>query len=123
VAAAVVLSFGVAAHSQAAHWRDSLSLYSRAVEISPTDVAMLFNLGNAVQTGERAAEAEGLYRRALAIRPAHSPSELNLAELLREGGASEDRAESTALYQSVLRARPGNRRALAGLEALAGSAP
>lgn len=119
----VVLGFGAAAHSQAKNWSDSTSLYSRAVEVSPRDVAMLFNLGNAVQAGARAGEAESLYRRALAVQPAHSPSQLNLAELLREGGNAEDRAESVALYQSVLRARPGNSRAVSGLSALEQSVP
>lgn len=123
LAACVVAAFGVAAHVQASHWRSSLALYRRAVDVSPRDVAMLFNLGNAELARGDVDEAERLYRRALAIHPASSPAQLNLAELLRERGRADDRAESIALYRSVLVARPGNRRAREGLAALGETGP
>ena len=51
----ILLTYGVVAHRQAAHWQSSHRLYTRALEISPNDVAMLFNLGNA--------ELDGAHRR------------------------------------------------------------
>lgn len=118
LALVVVVVLGVAAREQASHWRSSLALYRRAVDVSPRDVAMLFNLGNAELAEGRVDEAESAYRRALAIQPASSPAQLNLAELLRERGRAQDREESIALYRSVLVARPNNERARAGLAAL-----
>ena len=115
VAAAVLFGLAWAAHRQLGYWRDSETLYARALEVSPRDVAMLFNLGN-VRLGQgRTGEAERLYRRVLEIAPASSPAQLNLAELLRLHRGTLARAESVALYRSVLRARPHNRRAREGL--------
>jgi len=123
LAVVVVVGLSIASYQQVSHWRDSLSLFSRAVDISPRDVTMLFNLGNAVQRDGRVDEAEALYRRALVVQPSHSFTQLNLAELLRERGVPEDRAEASELYENVLRSRPGNRRAVAGLAALESKGP
>lgn len=103
------------AHRQAGYWQSARALYGHALEISPRDVTLLFNMGNAELDAGRYAEAEAGYREALAVHPGHSPAQLNLAELLRKYGEPSDLAEAVALYRSVLRERPGNFRATRGL--------
>lgn len=115
IALAVLVGYGLSAHRQVAYWRDSNSLFTRALEISPRDVAMLFNMGNADVVASRFEQGEARYREALAIHPSHSASQLNLADLLRKHGPAEDAPEAITLYRSVLVARPGNRRAERGL--------
>jgi tetratricopeptide (TPR) repeat protein len=119
VAAAVALALlgtlAFAAHRQAGYWQSSTSLYARGLEISPRDVTLLFNMGNAELAAERYGEAEAHYRRALEVHPGNSPAQLNLAELLRKHGEPADLVEAIALYRSVLADRPGNFRATRGL--------
>ena len=115
VAMVVLGAQGVAAHRQASYWRDSRTLYTRALEVSPRDLTLLFNMGNAEALAERYGKAEGFYRRALEVNPASSPAQLNLAELLRKHGEPADLAEAIGLYRSVLAARPANFRATRGL--------
>ena len=115
VALASLLGLGAAAQHQAGYWRDSRALFGRALEISPRSVTMSFNMGNAeLQAGEYGL-AEGRYRDALSVDPGHSPSQLNLADVLRKHGTAADVPEAIALYRRVLAARPGNRRAERGL--------
>ena len=117
---AVLLAYGVAAHAQVGYWRDSSTLFARALEINPRDVTMLFNMGNAEKDAGRYDRAEARYRDALQVHPGNSPSQLNLADLLRKHGTPEDTREARALYRQVLAARPRNRRAERGLRKTAG---
>jgi hypothetical protein len=112
---AVLAGLATAAYRQEGYWQDSRTLYARGVAVSPRDVTLLFNLGNAEADAGHARDAEALYRRALEVHPGHSPAELNLADLLRRQGDRADLAEAIALYRSVLEDRPGNFRALRGL--------
>jgi hypothetical protein len=113
--AAVLAAYAAAAVRQAGYWQDSRTLYARGLAISPRDVTLMFNLGNAEVDSGNVREAEALYRRALEIHPGHSPTELNLADLLRRHGEPADLAEAIALYRSVLEDRPDNFRARRGL--------
>jgi len=118
---ALLGAYALVAHRQAGYWQNSRALYARALEISPRDVTLLFNMGNAEIDAGRAVEAEAGYRAALAVHPGHLPSQLNLAELLRKHGQPSDLAEAVVLYRNVLRDRPGSFRATRGLrKALAG---
>ena len=117
---AILLAYGAVAHVQVGYWRDSGTLFARALELNPRDVTMLFNMGNADKDGGRYDRAEARYREALQVHPGHSPSQLNLADLLRKEGTPEDTLEARALYRQVLAVRPGNRRAERGLRKTAG---
>jgi len=122
-ALAAVIALAGAARVQTRHWQNSDTLYTRAVEVSPTDLAMLFNLANVRSLQQRYDEAELLYRRTFEIYPGFSPTELSLAELLLRRGRAADAAEASRLFESVLQERPHNRRAKLGLRILAGDAP
>jgi tetratricopeptide (TPR) repeat protein len=121
VAVAVLATAALAAHRQAGYWQSSSTLYARGLEISPRDVTLLFNMGNAELAAGRHGEAEMSYRQALEVYPGNSPAQLNLAELLRKHGRPADLAEAIALYYSVLADRPGNFRATRGLRKALGS--
>jgi tetratricopeptide (TPR) repeat protein len=114
VAIASVAALAASAAQQVGYWGSSRALYARAVEVSPRDTTMLFNLGNALLSDGERAQAEERYRSALAVHPWHTPAQLNLAEMLREDGELD---ESIALYRKVLLRRPDSKRAGDGLRA------
>jgi Flp pilus assembly protein TadD len=68
-AALVVVALGVAAREQAAIWKDSETLWRRAVEVDPTCSLCESNLGRVVARPGRFADAETHVRRAIALRP------------------------------------------------------
>jgi tetratricopeptide (TPR) repeat protein len=71
-------------------------LYRRILATAPGHIAALSNLGMALLTQGRVAEAVGVLRRANALQPEHAQSALNFAEALRVAGALE---EALAAYR------------------------
>lgn len=94
VAAAAVLALGLGTRRELPHWRDSVSLWSRAVRLDPRSDVALYNLASALaDAGDEAGAAER-YRELLALVPDHVPARRNLA--LLEAKDLERRAGSAA---------------------------
>ncbi len=68
-AVAVLVILTVVANKQVTHWRDSVSLWSHAVECNPEDYASHSGLGNALVDAGRLDDAATSYQRALKISP------------------------------------------------------
>lgn len=82
VAGALVLLLAVLAWRQVQHWRDSIALWTRAIEIDSRNDLALYNLGTALDEAGRSGEALTAYERVLALVPDHADARRNL-NLLR----------------------------------------
>jgi protein O-mannosyl-transferase len=93
VAAAAVVALGLGTRRELPHWRDSVSLWSRAVRLDPRNDVALYNLANALAAAGDEAGAAERYRDLLALLPDHVPARRNLAlleakDLERRAGAA-----------------------------------
>jgi len=117
--AAVVLALGVAAlgvqsFKQVGFWRDSVTLWTRAIDLDPSNDVALYNLALALDEAGDDAAAEARYRRLLELIPEHDLARRNLgaleaARLEREAGAlaaSGQLVEAVALYGRALERDP-----------------
>ena len=103
VAAAVLVAvLTVLCRQQAGHWRDSETLWRRAVAVTTDNHMARIKLGNALVERRRFDEAEAEYRHALRIRPEGAQALNNLSRLRLEQGRPKEGAEcaSEALANS-----------------------
>ncbi|MFN0079488.1 MAG: tetratricopeptide repeat protein [Prosthecobacter sp.] len=90
MAAVALLVLSITAHSQVAHWRNTLALWTHAVECNPEDCAAYASLGTALIEAGRQSEAVESYRHALVLSPYHVQARMNLGiTLLRMGRIDE----------------------------------
>ena len=91
--AAAALAIGlltIVAHRQTSYWRDSVSLWTRAVESTENNAVGYANLGAGLVTIGRLNEAVSCFRQALAIQADYKMARLNLGlGLLHLGQCSE----------------------------------
>ena len=72
-AAGIVIACAIAARSQAAHWENSLTLWTHAARVTPESYIAHENLGQALRERNRLDESLASYERALALAPPRSP--------------------------------------------------
>jgi len=73
IAAIVVIACAVTARTQAAHWENSVELWSHATRVTPQSYIAHENLGQALRERGQLEAAKASYERALQLAPAHSP--------------------------------------------------
>ena len=94
LALVVVALLGFASRRELGFWRDSVSLWSRAVALDPRNDVALYNLASALaEAGDETAAARR-YRELLELLPDHGPARRNLA--LLEAKDLEQRAGAAA---------------------------
>jgi Flp pilus assembly protein TadD len=95
VALAALVAFGWAGPTLSRHsdWRDDLSLWSSAVANEPASYRAHYNLGDALYKADRMGEAEGPFRKALALKPVFSLGHYSLGRLLYKTGRKAEAAE------------------------------
>src|SRR5882672_7336500 len=86
-------------------WRDSETLFRRAVAVTQNNDIALVNLGSALETQNRFDEALAVYRQAEKIESGRYQLHNNLGNILDKLGHHE---ESLAEYREAIRLRPGN---------------
>jgi protein O-mannosyl-transferase len=99
------IAFTARTYARNRDWKDELSLWSSAVQVSPGSAKAHYNLGKALEPIQgRLPEAIAEYREALRIDPDHADVHNNLANALSAipGGLPEAIAE----YQTALRIAP-----------------
>jgi len=74
---------------QTGFWRDSLTLWSGAVEGAPYSSTAHNNLGQALAAAGRLPEAADHFRRALELQPRHANAYYNLGQALQRQGLTE----------------------------------
>jgi tetratricopeptide (TPR) repeat protein len=111
---ALVGALAWATSRQVGFWRDSATLWTRALELNPRNDVAQYNLALALaETGDEAGAAAG-YRRVLEMIPEHGPARHNLdvleaARLEREAGAAAAAgllSEAVTLYGQALERDP-----------------
>ena len=121
-AACSVAALGLAAHAEARHWRDSVSLFTHGLAAAPRASTLHLDLGVALEKRGRLGEALHHYREALATHPGLVAAHFNLGNALRARGDLEAAARS---YQHAVLLAPADPRAannLAGTLRLLGRA-
>ncbi len=102
---AAIAALGLAAHTQAARWRDSITLYEYTLAISPSNAVVLGNLGEAYLQAKRYEDTIATVRRALAVEPGSIGNRRNLSRALRKLGRFDEAAHT--LREAIL-LRPGD---------------
>jgi tetratricopeptide (TPR) repeat protein len=103
VAAAVLAGLAGLSWIQAGVWRNSISLFSHALEVTPKNVVAHINLGAALEQAGRAEEARPHYEEAIAIEPTRAQAHHNLANILDFQGHF---LEALPHFQEAIRLRP-----------------
>jgi tetratricopeptide (TPR) repeat protein len=86
----VLVAFAIAAFRQVSHWRDSVTLFERAVDIAPDDYRMQRRLGAALLKVGRIDAASLAYREALRVQPDWAAARFELASMLEQAGRTEE---------------------------------
>jgi hypothetical protein len=89
-AAAVLAACLALSALQARHWRDTVTLFSHAIDATGENCLMQNGLGAELYRQKRYAEAEGHFREAIRIRPDHADAHNNLGILLVVTGLQEE---------------------------------
>jgi protein O-mannosyl-transferase len=111
-AALVVVALGATARAQTAVWRDSETLWRRAVEVDPTCSLCASNLGRVVARPGRFAEGETHVRRAIALRPDRPGPHENLGSIMLAQGRYPEAEEHFRRAATLHPDRAASRNAL-----------
>ena len=90
---------------QASYWRDSITLFQHAVNVTANNDTAYSNLGVALAEAGRLDEALADFQQALKIRPKDPEANFNIAETLAKQGKSN---EAALWYDKVLKLKPGD---------------
>jgi tetratricopeptide (TPR) repeat protein len=86
----VLIFMMVTSHAQAAHWRDSVSLWTHTLSVTKDNANAYNYFGLALEQQKRSAEAIDNYREALRFKPDYAEAHCNLGiALFRDGNVDE----------------------------------
>jgi tetratricopeptide (TPR) repeat protein len=111
-AAAALLALGTAAWFQIGTWRDSLTLFTHATNVTRDSYFAYSNLGNLYRNQNRLAEAAAALERALRIKPNFAFAQTNYGVVLERQGRLEDAA---AHHLRAIEINPASAKAHANL--------
>jgi len=103
---AVVVSYAVAARVQVGYWRDSATLFERALSVTEGNYLAYSGLGT---VRSRAGDVEGairLYREALRLKPGHPMANYNLAKVLIQQRRFEEASPYATRLAELFPERP-----------------
>jgi len=115
VAAAWVLVAGGLVRQRTADWRDDLTLFSRAAEVSSRSARSHYGLGLAHHESAQWQQALRAYERALRIYPQYADAHFNRGAALLSLGRKE---EALQAYRQAADSRPGHTKALFAIAVL-----
>ena len=104
-AAAALALLALGAWRQTGHWRDSETLFTRALAVTPGNALAHNNLGVFLSTKGRTDEAIAQYRRALELWPRYAEAATNLGVALAGRGLLR---EAMGSYRDALSSDPGH---------------
>jgi protein O-mannosyl-transferase len=115
-ATAIALTvYACATATQVAHWHNSLTLFSHALEVNEQNYLAHYNLGVALAEQGRLTEAAEHYARSAALSPKYLGPRINLGIVAEQLG---DYALADRQLREALRIEPGNRAARFGMARL-----
>jgi tetratricopeptide (TPR) repeat protein len=113
VAAAAILAGCLAQTSrQLTYWRDSLSLFSHTIAVTPNNAVAHCNLATALEAEGKLEQAKEQLRLALALSPGYASADDNLGLILYNQG---DLKDAEAQFRAALKDNPKHDRAWANL--------
>ncbi|HEX9307952.1 MAG TPA: tetratricopeptide repeat protein [Anaeromyxobacter sp.] len=117
VAAAVLVAavLGAATRHQVGHWKDSVTLFTRAVAVEPGAAVMRYNLAMTLARSRRFDEAAPQLEQAVQLAPGNPEVQTKLACVERDRGRP---AEAERWFRSAMRLAPKDPEALYGLAQL-----
>jgi protein O-mannosyl-transferase len=101
----ILFLFALSTHDQLRHWKDSTSLFSRAIEVTRNNFLAQYFLGNALARENRPAEAAIHFAESLRMNPHNYSALYNLAFIMAREGRLE---EATFYYSEALRLNPSD---------------
>jgi tetratricopeptide (TPR) repeat protein len=101
--AAVTAAYAVASARQVTYWRDSVTLFTRALAVTERNYLAHSNLGQALEAQGRVGEAVRHYEEALRIRPGYAVAANNLGN---EAGRRGDLVAARRYYTDAIRDQP-----------------
>jgi len=114
LAVLLVVSSGISSHALVRHWRNSETLYRRALSVTRDNWVAHHNLGALMYREGRTVEAIAHFRETLRIRPRYAQGHASLAQALEDEGRAD---EALSLFEEAVRLDPSSassRRMLAG---------
>jgi protein O-mannosyl-transferase len=112
---AILLAFGAATRTEALRWRDTATLFTRALEVTGENDVAHYMLGRDLLSRGHAAEAEAHLREALRIRPSDTAALEQLGGALVVQGRID---EAAAVFAETVRRTPDSATALNNLASL-----
>lgn len=85
----LILFFSAFTYRQLGYWTDSITLFTRTIEITDKNYRIHYNLGNALSEKGQNEEATAHYLQAIRINPEYAPAYINLANALGNQGKYE----------------------------------
>jgi Flp pilus assembly protein TadD len=110
--ALVVVALGATARAQTKIWKDSETLWRRAVEVDPTCSLCASNLGRVVARPGRFVEGETHVRRAIALRPDRPGPHENMGTIMLAQGRYREAEEHFRRAATLQPDRAASRNAL-----------
>lgn len=102
-AATAIVVCAITAHIQVQYWRDSLTLWEHAAQVSPSDPHVETALGSVLSEKGNIAQAEALFTDALQREPQFAEAHNKLGVALADQGRL---AEAVPHYEAALRSKP-----------------
>jgi tetratricopeptide (TPR) repeat protein len=99
----VLAALGISAYQQAGYWKDSFTLFSRAIEVTQNNVVAYNELGNAYLSAGRSQEAAEVYKQAIKIKPDNAKAYNNLGVAYFSVGSFKDAAQA---YKQAIKIKP-----------------
>ena len=105
LAVVVLLGLAVTTYFQVGYWRDTITLFEHAVNVTDGNYLAHNSLGTAYQEANDSARALEHYREAVSLRPGFADARYNLGVALAKAGNPEEAVEH---YQAALASLPDN---------------
>jgi tetratricopeptide (TPR) repeat protein len=103
LATVIVIGCTMLTRRQLNYWRNTVTLFAHALEITPNNASAEVSLGVGLEKQGKPTEAMTHYRRALALNPSYAIAHYNVGQLLRKNGAWAEAAEH---YSIVVDLKP-----------------
>lgn len=99
----VLTTLGICAHRQTSYWKNSLTLFSHAIDVTQNNYLAYYNLGAALDNLDRRLEAIDAYKQTVKIRPDYAEAYYNLG---LDYGSLGRLSEEIAAYEQVIKNKP-----------------
>jgi tetratricopeptide (TPR) repeat protein len=102
-AIAILLTLSISSRLQIRHWKNSTTLFERALAVNGSHPTIHHNLGTALHLEGKLDEALTHYKKTLELRPNHSRTLYNIGLILKTQGKTD---EAVSYFQKTLQVKP-----------------